>query len=177
MPPETTRLTLRELTTADIDSLHDILSDPPSMRYYPAPFTRERTERWIAWNLDNYRIYGFGLWAVILKENGLFLGDCGITMQRIQGEDVPEIGYHIHRSHTCRGYATEAARACRDHAFTALGLDAVYSYMKRDNIPSRRVAEKNGMLLLTESAGDKGDTAVYRITKAEFDALANRAAK
>ena len=41
------------------------------------------TRRWIQWNLDNYQKYGFGLWALVLKETGAFIGDCGITMQSI----------------------------------------------------------------------------------------------
>ena len=41
--------------------------------------------------------YGFGLWAVVLKETGAFIGDCGIFIQNIDGEMLPEIGYHIHK--------------------------------------------------------------------------------
>ena len=52
-----------------------------------------------------------GLWAVILKETGAFIGDCGITMQQIDGETLPEIGYHIAKQHWRHGYATEAAAA------------------------------------------------------------------
>ena len=88
MSVETERLILRELTMNDLEDLHKILSNPESMRYYPEPFSLERSKRWIEWNLENYRTYGFGLWAVIRKESGLFLGDCGITMQRINGSLV-----------------------------------------------------------------------------------------
>ena len=65
------------------------------MQHYPAPFDEARTRRWIEWNLENYARYGFGLWAVVLKETGEFIGDCGITIQNIDGEKLPEIGYHI----------------------------------------------------------------------------------
>ena len=96
MVMETERLLLREYTPEDFDTLYEILSDPETMRHYPAPFDAERTKRWIDWNLENYEKYGFGLWAVVLKETGEFIGDCGITIQNIDGEMLPEIGYHIH---------------------------------------------------------------------------------
>ncbi|HNY21327.1 MAG TPA: GNAT family N-acetyltransferase [Treponemataceae bacterium] len=142
---ETSRLLLRELTFGDADALALALSDPVSMRYYPAPFSAEKVRQWIQWNVDNYRAHGFGLWAVILKESGELIGDCGITLQDIEGKRLPEIGYHIRREYCGKGFATEAARACIDFAFDKTVYGAVYSYMKDDNLPSRRVAEKAGM--------------------------------
>ena len=79
---ETERLKLRELTLDDTDKLALVLSDSQSMKFYPHPFSREEVEHWIKWNIENYKKYGFGLWAVIEKEFGKFIGDCGITMQQ-----------------------------------------------------------------------------------------------
>ena len=169
---ETKRLILRELTMDDIEDLHQVLSDPESMKHYPKPFTREESIRWIEWNLENYTSYGFGLWAVILKEENLFIGDCGITMQNINGSMEPEIGYHINKVYTGQGYATEAAQACRNYAFDVLKFKRVYSYMKHTNIASQKVAQKNGMRLITELADEKGKiTTVYAITLEEYLAL------
>ena len=142
---ETARLLLRELTLDDRGKLALVLSDPVSMRYYPAPFSGEKVRQWILWNIENYRSRGFGLWAVILKDENELIGDCGITLQDIEGKLLPEIGYHIRREYRGKGFATEAARACIDFAFGKAGYRAVYSYMKEDNVPSRRVAEKSGM--------------------------------
>lgn len=142
---ETSRLFLRELTLGDAEKLSLVLSDPISMRYYPEAFSSGKVRQWILWNVDNYRSHGFGLWAVILKEENELIGDCGITLQNIEGNLLPEIGYHIRNGYCGKGFATEAAKACIDFAFGTAGFDAVYSYMKEDNIPSRRVAEKSGM--------------------------------
>jgi RimJ/RimL family protein N-acetyltransferase len=131
----------------DKDDLAEILSDEEAMRYYPHPFSPQEVENWITWNMKNYATYGFGLWAVILKETGDFLGDCGITMQTIDGEPFPEIGYHIKKAYWNRGFATEAAKACRDYAFEVLGYEEIYSYMTIHNTPSRRIAEKVGMTI------------------------------
>ena len=108
---ETERLLLREYTIEDYDSLYEIMSDAETMQHYPAPFDEARTRRWIEWNLENYAQYGFGLWAVVLKETGEFIGDCGLTLQNIDGEMLPEIGYHIHKKYWRRGFAKEASRA------------------------------------------------------------------
>ena len=124
---ETKRLLLREYTRDDLDALYEIMSDAETMQHYPAPFDEARTGRWIEWNLENYAKYGFGLWAVVLKETGEFIGDCGITMQDIDGEMLPEIGYHIHKKYWRRGYAKEAARAVRDWAF----MNTEYNGMKK----------------------------------------------
>ena len=82
----------------DFDALYEIMSDAETMQHYPAPFDEARTVRWIEWNLENYARHGFGLWAVVLKETAEFIGDCGITIQNIDGEKLPEIGYHINKN-------------------------------------------------------------------------------
>jgi len=169
---ETKRLILRTLTLADADEWFKILSDPESMKQYPNTLTMEQTIAWIEKNTLRYTKEGFGLWAAICKESNQFVGDCGITMQLIDGELVPEIGYHINRNHTGKGLATEAAIACRDYAFNVLNLESIYSYMKYTNIGSYRVAEKNGMTLIKEYK-DPINTLVkvYCITKEEFTNL------
>lgn len=133
---ETDRLYLRPLVSSDTEALVSILCDGETMRFYPAPFTYQQVERWI----------NKGLWAVILKENNAFIGDCGISMQDIEGVLMPELGYHINKQYWGKGYATEAAKAFISYAFQVLHYPLIVSYMKYDNLPSRRVAEKNGFV-------------------------------
>ena len=94
---ETERLILREYRLDDFEALFEILSDAETMQHYPKPYDEEMTKHWIEWNIQNYKEYGFGIWAVELKETGTFIGDCGMTIQNIDGELLPEIGYHIHK--------------------------------------------------------------------------------
>ena len=138
----TERLTLRELTFDDVDALLEVLGDPVAMEHYPAPKTRQATEDWIRWARDSYDRNGFGLWAVEKSLDGAFLGDCGPMLQPVEGELVPEIGYHIIRREWRRGYATEAAIACRDLILGQLGFRRVVSIVAPENLVSRRVAEK-----------------------------------
>lgn len=142
---ETERLYLRKLTPTDRAALCETLQDKEAMYAYEHAFSDEEADAWLARQIARYREDGFGLWAVIRKEDGAFLGQCGITMQDVHGERVPEIGYLFARQYWHMGYATEAARACKQYAFETLGLPAVYSIIRENNLPSRRVAERNGM--------------------------------
>lgn len=139
---------LREMNTNDFGALHGIFSDAETMRYYPVPFTGEMVRKWIRWNRDSYRDHGYGLWAMVLRETGAVIGDCGLIYQDVHGRRIEEIGYHVAKEYWCRGYATEAARAVQAHAFTRLKLPMVISMIRPENIPSRRVAEKIGMTIL-----------------------------
>ncbi len=163
----TPRLLLREMTEDDFEALYAILSDPETMRYYPQPYDEAGTRRWIAWCRDSYAKHGFGLWAVTL--NGEFIGDCGISMQPIGGQWLPEIGYHIRKDHWRKGYASEAAAECIRVAFEQFGFPAVYSYMNADNEPSFRTAMKNGMTQVDAYTDPHhGPLRVFRITREEW---------
>ena len=142
------------------------------MAHYPSPYNAKGTWRWISWSLDHYAQYGFGLWAAILKETGELIGDCGLTMQNIDGEKLPEIGYHIHKKYWRRGFAREAAQAVRDWAFQTTDFDALYSYMNSTNVASYRTAMANGMKKIkTFSVQENRVFHVYAITRTEWEAL------
>jgi len=167
---ETKRLILRELTMKDFDALYEILSDPQTMQHYPAPFDQERVRNWIIVNQQRYQTLGFGLWGVVLKETGELIGDCGITMQNIHGQMLPEIGYHIHKKHQRKGYASEAAKACQKYLFEHTAFNAVYSYMKYTNEASYGVALKTGMHFVEEYTDPVNvRTRVYAMTRGEWN--------
>ena len=142
---ETERLFLREMTMDDFDALYKVLADKEIMQHYPYTFDKERVRAWIQRNMDRYEKFGFGLWAVCLKETGEMIGDCGLTLQNIEGEMLPEIGYHIRADQQHKGYAKEAAAAVRDWAFANTDYPALYSYCKYTNVPSYKTAEAIGM--------------------------------
>jgi len=167
---ETERLILREMDQNDFNSLYAVLADSDIMEHYPYTFDEVRVRNWITRNMERYSKDGFGLWAVVLKETGEMIGDCGITMQNIHGTILPEIGYHIRADQQRKGYATEAAAACIRYAFENFDLPAVYSYMKYTNIPSQRTAMKNGMKFVGEYEDpDNTYTRVYVINRKEWE--------
>ena len=142
---ETERLYLREMDESDFDALYKVLADREIMKHYPYAFDEDRVREWIVRNMKRYEDFGFGLWAVCLKETGEMIGDCGLTLQNIEGEMLPEIGYHIRADQQKKGYAREAAAAVRDWAFANTDYPALYSYCKYSNVPSYKTAESIGM--------------------------------
>ena len=143
---ETERLNLRHLTVDDLDPLAEIQSDPEVMRYFPSgPRTREETRRDLERCMALQDQHGFSLWAAIDKSDGRLVGRCGLLPQALQGREEVEIAYMIARSHWGLGLASESARSIRDHGFDRLGLERLVSIIHRDNLASRRVAEKTGL--------------------------------
>ena len=142
---ETPRLQLREMTPADRPALCRILQDSKVMYAYNGPFSDEEVDEWLERQLARYRQYGYGLWAVVLKATDEMIGQCGLTLQHWNGREMLEVGYLFQCSHWHQGYATEAARACMEYAFNILGASEVCSIIRDNNIPSQRVALRNGM--------------------------------
>lgn len=175
MQIETERLILREMNTDDYDALYSVLADSDIMQHYPYTFDENRIRSWINRNIERYRIFGFGLFAVCIKETGEVIGDCGLTMQNIGGTIKPEIGYHIRKDMQCKGYAKESAIAVRDWVFKNLPFNEVYSYMKYTNTPSAKAAESWGCRFVCEYEDEVNEiTRVYRITREEWNKYGNK---
>ena len=145
---ETPRLLLREFNLADVDALEEILGDPVTMQYYPAPFPRAEIEDWVGRNRARYCDYGFGIWAMLLKGSDEVIGDCGCYVRELEelgGNAEFELAWHVRRDLWNRGYATEAAGHCIEHAFSKLGAERIIALVRPENLSSCRVAEKVGM--------------------------------
>ena len=169
---ETERLFLREMNQEDYNALYQVLADSDIMQHYPYTFDERRVRDWIDKNIERYQIFGFGLWAVCLKDTGEMIGDCGLTMQNIGGVIKPEIGYHIRKDMQRKGYAKEAASAARDWVFENTPFATIFSYMKSTNIPSAKSAMSWGGSKVDEfEDGENGITIVFAITREEWLAL------
>jgi len=148
-PIETPRLLIRPFTRedGDIAAMHALFSDPEVVKYIGGLLsdtiekTQERVWRWISFQ----ETLGYSCWAVIEKSSGEIIGDCGLFPCENKGPEV-ELGYDFRRDCWNRGYATEAARACLDYGFQELKLARIVAVALPENIASRRVLEKCGML-------------------------------
>ena len=133
------------MSLADLDFIAALLSDPEVMRFYPRVLSREEAQGWIERQRQRYAAHGHGLWLIQDRQTGEPVGQVGLLRQRVDGREEPEVGYLLHRPFWGRGYATEAARATRDHAFHVLGHPHVISLIRPENLPSQRVARRLGM--------------------------------
>lgn len=147
---ETDRLILREITPADTDRLHQILSDPITMQFWPKPFDRDGAERWVHRSVTAYRDLGFGRYAVILKSSGELIGDCGFMRVEVNGVEENDLGYILDRKFWNQGFATEAAKACLHYGLHELKMKRIVASMETKNLASKAVAKKIGLRLERE---------------------------
>ncbi len=155
VPPDTERLRFRRMADSDLDAMAALLGDPAVMTYYPAPKTRDQAQAWIGWNLRNYAEHGFGLW-IIESGDGVFVGDCGLTWQPVNGRTELEVGYHVRAAAQGQGLATEAAAACQAYARSVRLAHTLVAIIHPDNWASQRVAKKIGLRLIEEDPGVDG---------------------
>jgi RimJ/RimL family protein N-acetyltransferase len=167
MELQTPRLILRPFREADLDRLAELMANPDFMRFSLGPYTRERTQgvldKFLSWEKAGLP----SPFAVVLRGNTEVLGYCGFLHHPEVPEEV-EIGYRLHPDYWNRGLITEAAQAVRDHGFRDWKLPRVISLIHPENIPSRRVAEKNGMKVEKEITFRGFPTLVFAITREEW---------
>lgn len=144
---ETKRLYLREMNPSDFNSLCRILQDEKAMYAYEGAFSDQEVQEWLDRQIYRYQKWNFGLWADVLKETDKMIGQCGLTMQQWKDQEVLEIGYLFERPHWHQGYATEAAKACKQYAFEKLNASEVCSIIRDSNTASQNVAMRNGMVM------------------------------
>lgn len=144
---ETKRLYLREMNPSDFNSLCRILQDEKAMYAYEGAFSDQEVQEWLDRQIYRYQKWNFGLWAAVLKETDKMIGQCGLTMQQWKDQEVLDIGYLFERSHWHQGYATEAAKACKQYAFEKLNASEVCSIIRDSNTASQNVAMRNGMVM------------------------------
>lgn len=142
---ETERLYLREINQNDFGDLAEILQNPKVMYAYEHDFSDNDVQEWLDRQIERYKKYSFGLWAVILKNTDEMIGQAGLTIQPYKGIEVLEIGYLLKENFWHKGYASEAASGCKKYAFKRLNRDKVYSIIKSDNYSSMKVEESIGM--------------------------------
>lgn len=148
-PVYTERLRLRRFTDDDVANVLRMVGDPEVMQYYPAVLDRHGARQWLERILLSYEQRGYSFFALERRDDGAFVGQAGLlSWEDVDGRPDVEVAYMLAREHWGRGYAAEAARACRDWAFEHLGVDRVVSFIAVDNARSIAVAERNGMTRL-----------------------------
>lgn len=150
IPIETERLLLREVVFSDVEGMFELDSNPNVHTYLGnKPVTTiEQSREYIEFLQQQYKDFGTGRWAVILKETNEFIGWSGIkfiTDEINNHQNFYEIGYRFIEKHWGKGYATEAGKAFIDRAFNEMKVDAVYAYADEGNNNSRKILEKLGL--------------------------------
>jgi ribosomal-protein-alanine N-acetyltransferase len=167
---ETNRLVLRPFTWDDFDFVKALNCDPEIARYigYGKPRTESESLRWMKRTLAAYCEGEVGHLAVFLKDTGILIGRCGLSLLEIEadptGDDGPhwfwyrnsvpegmktiiqiELGYTLAKEYWGCGYATESAQAVRDFAFRERGEKQLVAAISSENVASKNVARKLGL--------------------------------
>jgi len=168
---ETARLLLRMFKADDLEDLSRIYGDADVMKYLSGhALTKEETASWLNYFLAGWEQYGFGWWALTLKDSGDLIGHCGLQFIHITTNI--EVTYGLEKAYWRRGLASEAARACLRYGFEELNLERIYALAEPGNVGSQRVMECAGMSYdKTEYYKDnfyEGDLVYYSLAANEY---------
>ena len=169
---QTQRLIIRELALTDAKAFYQLNSDLDVLKYTgDLPFESIDHARDFLKNYTAYKQYGYGRWAVVLKDSNRFIGWCGLKYNE---DNLVDLGFRFFKSFWSKGYATESALACLHYGFNDLGIHEIIGRSATDNKASIRVLEKLGMLFWKHHPC-KGinDAVYYKITKQQFEEKKN----
>ena len=172
MELRTARLLLRTWRDEDQPRLAAINADPEVTRYLGGdgrPLTGLETATFLEGTRSHWEHWGYGLWAMELLDGRHFAGFVGPSHHRWYPAEV-ELGWRLERSLWSRGIATEGGATALEHAFTRLGLERLISIIHRDNLASRRVAEKIGFRPHKEESREGLPIVVYRTDRPAWEA-------
>ncbi len=141
---ETERLKIVSIGIDDTDLLFQLTSNADVMKFFPKILNHLETTEMVCKIMEHYKKYGHSFWKLLSKKDEQFIGITGLLHQDIEDQEETEISYRIIREHWNNGYATEAAKACREYAQSALGKKRLISLILPENIASIRVAQKLG---------------------------------
>lgn len=166
--PETDRLSFRLFTMEDAGLILELNSDPEVTMFTHDPITKLEEAARILKDviLPQYTLYGYGRWAVHAKEDGRFLGWCGLKYRKERGET--DLGYRFLQKEWGKGYATEAALACIHAAFEEFRLDRLVARADVRNTPSLRVLEKCGLHCVGFDTFDGSLVKSYELNAEDF---------
>jgi|WetSurMetagenome_2_1015567.scaffolds.fasta_scaffold366777_2 [ribosomal protein S5]-alanine N-acetyltransferase len=172
MPPhsgffiETPRLLIRSFTEDDAEAMFKVFGDPETMRFFSIWLAKsvDNARGFIRWVTGMERDFGYSFWAVVEKQTGEVIGDCGLAPLEGEGPEV-ELGCDLRRDHWNMGYATEAGAACLEYGFSVLKLDHIIAVTHPDNIGARHVLEKLGMKLEGRGQHYGAESLVFNLHK------------
>jgi len=161
---ETNRLILRELHPGDAKSFYDLNSNPNVIKYTGnAAFKNVEEAKEFLENYRDYRLNGYGRWAVIEKSTEKFIGWCGLKLGKMENE--ADIGFRFFEEEWNKGYATESAVACIQYGFENLKLKRIIGRAMKENIGSIKVLEKIGLKHEKDIDFDGKEAVVYAIER------------
>jgi ribosomal-protein-alanine N-acetyltransferase len=175
---ETTRLRFRLLQPEDFDTWLHFFREPEAVQHWNVenPVPEELCRQWFEKAFFRYANNLGGMNVLVDKVSGAFVGQCGLLMQTVDGAEELEIGYSIMPTFWRSGFASEAARACRDYTFKMGLRDNLISIIHVDNIKSQAVAVNNGMQRGVRTVYAGNPVYIYRLHRTDWERLGSPSA-
>lgn len=159
---ETNRLLLREFNFDDAEDFYQLNLNPNVIKFTGNSAFKDIDEaRRFLENYPDYKLNGYGRWAVICKESNNFIGWCGLKLGEVDNET--DIGFRFFEDEWNKGYATESAKACVNYGFEKLQLKRVIGRAMKENIGSIKVLEKIGLEYEKDILFEEKEAVIYKI--------------
>ncbi|MFL5492874.1 MAG: GNAT family N-acetyltransferase [Gemmatimonadales bacterium] len=141
----TTRLVAERLAAAHLPQLRRMDQDEMFMARLGGVRDSRGTETYLAWNLEHWAEYGYGLWMLREAVTGAMVGRAVLRHVDVEGVDEVEVGYGFIPEAWGRGLATEVAVACVGIGRDRVGLESMVAITLPDHAASQRVMRKAGL--------------------------------
>ncbi|GAA0357334.1 GNAT family N-acetyltransferase [Bowmanella denitrificans] len=157
----TPRLVCRRWRNSDLDALYQVYSDPLAMQWVGdrKPISLPECHNWLHVTARNYATRGYGMFTLEEQTSGQIAGFCGLVHPGNQPQ--AEIKYALRRNLWGQGLASEFVPALLNHGAQVHGLELIIATVYPQNLASRRVLEKAGMLLVREFDDDGHTICLY----------------
>lgn len=168
---ETERLTFRRVLQSDFDTWLEFFKNPLTSQYWKANYKTPEIEclKWYDKQARRYKDNLGGMNALIEKTSNKLIGHCGLLIQTVDDIIETEIGYSLLPEFWYKGYATEAAKKCKNFAFENNLADSLISIISLTNKPSENVALKNGMTIDKVTVYHNNPVNIFRINKSDWE--------
>lgn len=168
---ESTRLKFRSIHKDDFNDWLEFHKDPNSRRYWISEFQTPEIEcsKWYERQFSRYENNLGGHNALVLKDTNELVGHCGLLVQKVDGEKELEIGYSIIPRFWNNGFASEAAQKCRDFAFENKLAENLISIISISNLPSQKVATKNGMKVRNPTVYNDNEVFIFNLSREDWE--------
>ena len=163
---ETERLCLRSFRHRDLQAHHEAIGSDPQVTWSGKTVTLEKSRQNIENRLKHWQIHGFGMWAVVTKDEGTLLGHAGL--QQLEETEEVEIGYYFGQHAWGHGYATEAGEAALKYGFEELHLPCIVAVVRPENSASQHVLTKLGLRHKRDEPHYGFDVQVWEIDASTF---------
>jgi ribosomal-protein-alanine N-acetyltransferase len=162
---ETERLLFRKISELDFESWLKFFEDPQTSLHWVEEKETAliACKKWYAKQLWRYEKDKGGMNALVEKETGRLVGHAGLLIQTVDGKEELEIGYSLLPPFWNKGYAIEAATKCKEFAIENKFYESLISIISLSNIPSQKVALKNGMVIDKKTIYHDNEVYIFRL--------------